>query len=121
MSSQAWDNDKWHFVAGVDHVTSSFFQVWRQPHEEFDCPVISANNQGIFVSNGYADEDEDGNDRPEWNLPQSLSRIVEDFEHLFATCRRTGIPYPNLDWEHADKVARACGFNITQELVSLYD
>lgn len=107
MSRKTWDNREWHFVAGADRVTSSFFELWRQPWEEQDCPVLMANNTGIAV---YEEE----------GLPTDLLRAIKDLRSLYELARRLGNPYPNLDWAHVSHFARIADFHIERELADLY-
>jgi hypothetical protein len=110
MSRKEWDNEKWHFAAGVDGVTSAFFEVWEQPHAKQDCPAVSVNNTGVVC---YVSED--------W-LPPPLRREIAQLRRYFDLSRQDGNPYPNLDYAQADAVARSIGFHdLKAELFELYD
>ena len=104
MSRESFKNEKWEFVVGVDHVTSSFFQIWILDTE---APLIKADNLGV---KSYGDG---GN--------KTLPTLVERLESRFEISRKQGNPYPNLHAADIIPFAKAIGFNIDVDIYRILD
>lgn len=102
----ASDKD-WTVYAGVDHVTSAFVELWHAQDE--DVPVVTMNNSGVSVY------------RPDL-LTEPLTRAVQELRDCFRRSRAEGNPYPNISPQHADRLAKAVGFNdVLKEFYRVFD
>jgi hypothetical protein len=108
VSRKTYDITDWCLIAGFDSTTSTFVEVWRQPYDDQDQPVLMVNNTGVRV---YDD-----------NLPPAVLRAMTHLRGLFADAKSMGNPYPNLGAEHANLIARAFGFpDMTTKFLLIFD
>ncbi|HEY2510157.1 MAG TPA: hypothetical protein VGI39_04855 [Polyangiaceae bacterium] len=116
MSRVEKHNDRFAIAFGVDHVTSSYVQVWRQPMDKQEQPLIVIDNQGTRYSRLAAER----------MMPPGLvdraAGFLRSVEHRFARARARGVPYPNLDAETAAALFELFGFpDMLREVREAFD
>ncbi len=96
MSRECFNNEQYQLVVGVDRLTSSFIQVWHQPAEEQDFPILIIDNMGV---------------QEDLEVPNELKTLVEETKDRFKRSREKGNLYPNLDAATIFRFADKLGFN----------
>ncbi len=109
LTRRAWTNENFQFACGVDHVTSSFIQIWNRKVEGCGAATLVVDNGGVSKGLGYEE------------LPEAIRDLVIETEKRFEIARSRGNYHPNLDSETACRFARLCGFNVDQEIYKEFD
>ena len=99
MSRREVENEKWMIAIGADSVTGSFIQVWNQPHDEQDQPIIVIDNMGVSPREDLS------------STPGTFQAIVTETAQRFELARSKGNHYPNLDADTMCRMAKALGFD----------
>jgi|SRR5262245_31971854 len=107
MSQFRFESAEYTLLVGVDHVTSAFFQIWKNPIDEQDAPFLAADNQGV---------------RTTQDLPIHIQRLVERLKKTYQLARSEGNFYPNLGVEHIYAFTSRLDIPVTEaQLVRILD
>lgn len=82
---------------GVDHATGTFCQVWAQPHDEQDEPLVTIDNLGVrSIAKAL---------KPEVNA------FLNSVKARFQAAKAQGNFYPNVDEETVAQLFAFFGFH----------
>lgn len=111
MSRKEFEVDDWMFAVGADPFTGSFLQIWRQPHDQQDTPLLVIDNMGVRPS---------GNNM---GLPHRTNRLIEETTERYRLARQHGNPRPNIDAGTISEFAYSLGFakDIDMEIFKVLD
>lgn len=111
MSRFSKENIKYSFVFGLDRATGPFFQVWQQPAEDMEVPVVQADRMGIRADLQQAAA-----------MNRRLARLFQHTDERFQMAREMGNLYPNLDAGTINDFAEACGIEgLYEEIAAALD
>lgn len=82
---------------GADAVTGSFVQIWAQPMEDQEMPLVIIDNRGVRRYEGFS------------NLPYFAQRYIEEIENRFDIAHRSGNSHPNIDAQSIGVLLAKCG------------
>jgi len=110
MSRKEFENAQYMVAAGVDHTTSAFVQVWRQPHGEQDEPLVVVDSMGVRLCPGYE------------RTPLGLRILLAETKERFELSRGRGVDRPNLDAQTVILMAQSVGIEgIDRDIFALWD
>lgn len=113
MSRAELKNDEYVFVVGVDHVTSAFVQVWKNPAEGQDGAFLVIDNMGVRITH---EPIETLNEFLTY-LPKGTEALLEEIKRRFEYAAQCGNRYPNLDAETICRIACHFGFKNSATIV----
>jgi hypothetical protein len=105
---------------GVDHVTSSYCQVWLAPIEEQEGPFIVIDNQGVRPFPGGSFVRALDGDRA---TAERVTRLLNSADFRFKQAAIAGNRSPNLDHETVTRLFVLFGFpdSIGAEVFEAFD
>lgn len=111
MSRVEFENKEWMIAVGVDGYTSSFLQVWVQPHDDQDEAIAIIDNRGVMAGEESS------------STPGPFKDLLEDTRQRFEYSRRHGNSKPNLDAATMCRMAKALGFDedVAREIYRILD
>lgn len=98
MSRAEFFNKEWMVAFGADHVCGSWVQIWEQPHDEQDTPLVDINNSGVNV---YGDTQK---------LPEMARKYLDGVVARYEYARLGGNMYPNIDADTISTLLAKVGF-----------
>jgi len=99
MSRQEFENEDWMFAVGADSFTGSFLQIWKQPHDQQDTPLLVIDNMGVRPSGDNM------------GLPHGTNRLIEETVERYRLAMEHGNPRPNIDAGTICSFAHSLGFS----------
>lgn len=114
MSRKSFHVGNYEFVTGVDHVFSTFVQIFDrsipEDKNEYGLPILDIDNSGCRV---YAD-------RLGVALPLVLARVVRSIKRSYEITSRK-VDHPHMGVSHVLELAHAIGLHVDREIFDLLD
>ena len=112
MSRVEKEIEKYMAAFGVDHATGTFVQIWEQPHDDQDAPLVRIDNMGIWTPLDYEEK-----------LSESVQDFLNDIHQRYIYSKRHGNPRPNIDAGTVGRLLVMLGFDpeIEREVYRTFD